>query len=221
VALAQRPGFERLVPTLERLGIATLGELRDLPAGTVGARFGRRGLDAHELLHGREAPLRPRDPTVRLEADLLLPEAASGDQLGHALGLLIDRVLADPGRRHRPVRSLLLQASLVERGTWQERVVLREAMSDAGRMRLALGPRLALLPSPAERLALRVDGFGAAVPADRPLLQEDAAIRRARLQEAVRQVREVAGPEGALRIVGIDPESRVAERRMALTPFEA
>ena len=220
-ALAQRPGFERLVPTLERLGIGTLGELRALAPGTVGARFGRLGLDAHALLHGHESPLRPREPGVRIEAGLLLPEAASGEQLGHALGLLIDRVLADPGRWHRPVRSLLLQATLVERGTWQERVVLREAMGDAERIRLALGPRLALLPSPAERLVLRVDGFGAPVPADRPLLEEDAAIRRARLQEAVRQVREVAGPDGALRVVAVDPDSRVAERRMALSPFEA
>ncbi len=219
--LALHPELERLVPSLERLGIATLGELVALPPGTVGERFGGRGLRAQALLRGEEAPLRPRDPATRLEADLLLPEAASGQQLGHALGLLIDRVLAHPARRHRPLRSLLLQATLVERGTWQERVVLREAMSDAARIRLALGRRLEELPSPAERLTLRVDGFGAPVPADRPLLEEDGVIRQARLHEAVRQVREVAGPEGALRVVAVDPESRVAERRMALTPFQA
>ncbi|WP_210493922.1 hypothetical protein [Patulibacter sp. SYSU D01012] len=218
--LALRADLAPLVGPLERLGVATLGELAALPPGTVGERFGRLGRLAQELLRGEEAPLRPRDAGGRIEADLLLPEAASGPQLTHALGLLIDRVLADPARAHRPLRSLLLQARLVERGTWQDRVVLREAMSDPDRIRLALGARLDLLPSPAERLALRVDGFGAPVPADRPLLEEDAAIRHARLREAVRQVREVAGPDGALRVVAVDPDSRVAERRMALTPFE-
>lgn len=219
-ALGLRPDLAPLVAAFGRLGVATLGDLAALPAGTVGERFGRPGLRAHALLRGEEEPLRPRDPTARIEADLLLPEAVSGEQLGHALGLLIDRVLAHPQRRHRPLRSFLIQAALVERGTWQERVVLREAMSDPQRIRLALGLRLALLPSPAERLALRVDGFGTPVPADRPLLEEAAAIRHARLREAVRQVREVAGPDGALRVVAIDPGSRVAERQMALTPFE-
>lgn len=219
-ALGLRPELAPLVAAFERLGVATLGELVALPAGTVGERFGRPGLRAHALLRGEEEPLRPRDSRSRIEADLLLPEAVSGEQLGHALGLLIDRILAHPQRHHRPLRSFLLQATLVERGTWQERVVLREAMSDPQRIRLALGLRLALLPSPAERLALRVDGFGTPVPADRPLLEEAAAIRHARLREAVRQVREVAGPDGALRVVAIDPGSRVAERQMALTPFE-
>lgn len=220
-ALALRSDLADLVQPLERLGIATLGALAALPRGAVGERFGRPGLIAQELLQGQDVPLRPRDPPDPIEADLRLPEAASGEQLGHALGLLVDRVLAHPRRRHRPLRSLLLQAHLVERGTWQERIVLREAMTDPQRIRLALGLRLALLPSPAERLTLRVEGFGAPVPADRSLLEEDVAIRRARLREAVHQVREVAGAEGALRVVEVDPGSRVAERRMALTPYEA
>ncbi|WP_320669763.1 Y-family DNA polymerase [Patulibacter defluvii] len=220
-ALGLRRDLAELVQPLERLGIATLGALAALPSGAVGERFGRPGLIAQELLRGQDEPLRPRDPPDRIEADLRLPEAASGEQLGQALGLLIDRVLADPRRRHRPLRSLVLQAHLVERGTWQERIVLREAMVDPQRIRLALGLRLALLPSPAERLTLRVDGFGAPVPADRPLLEEAEAVRRARLREAVHQVREVAGAEAALRVVEVDPGSRMAERRMALTPFEA
>lgn len=208
-----------LVEALGRLGIGTFGEFVALPQGTVGERFGRPGLRAYDLLRGREAPLRPRDQVSRIEADLLLPEAVSGEQLRQALGLLVDRVLAHPQRRHLPLRSVLLQAMLVERGTWQERVVLREATGDAQRIRLALGLRLDLLPSPAERLVLRVDGLGSSVPADRPLLEEDRAIRRARLLEAVAQVREVAGPEGALRVVEIDPGSRIPERRTALAPF--
>jgi len=40
------------------------------------------------------------------------------------------------------------------------------------------------------------------------------------LREAVRQVRAVAGPEGALRVLAIDPDSRVPERRAVLAPFE-
>lgn len=208
-----------LATSLERLGIATFGAFLALPRGTVGERFGPTGLRAHDLLHGQEPPLRPREQTGRIEADLLLPEAASGEHLRQALRLLVDRVLADPQRRHRPLRSLLLQATLIERGTWQDRVVLREATTDPVRIAMALGLRIDLLPAPAERLALRVDGLGAPVPGDRPLLEEDRAIRRARLLEAVEQVREVAGPEAALRVVEIDPGSRIPERRSALTPF--
>ncbi len=219
VTLAVWAEFRALVESLERLGVATLGAFLGLPRGTIGERFGPVGLRAYDLLCGQEPPLRPREQVSRIEADLLLPEAASGDQLQHALRLLIDRVLADPRRRHRPLRSLLLQATLVERGTWQDRVVLREATTDASRIALALGLRIALLPAPAEQLALRVDGLGAPVPGDRPLLEEHREIRRARLLEAVEQVRQVAGPEAALRVVEIDPGSRFSERRSALSPF--
>ena len=45
-------------------------------------------------------------------------------------------------------------------------------------------------------------------------------MRAARLREAVRQARAIAGPEAALRILPVDPESRVPERRLALTPWE-
>jgi protein ImuB len=208
-----------LAASLDRLGVGTFGAFLGLPRGTVGERFGATGLRAYDLLRGQEAPLRPREQVGRIEADLLLPEAASGEHLRQAVRLLVDRVLADPQRRHRPLRSLLLQAALVERGTWQDRVVLREATADAARIAMALGLRIDQLPAPAERLALRVDGLGAPVPGDRPLMQEDREIRRARLLEAVAQVREVAGPEGALRVVEIDPGSRIPERRSALTPF--
>jgi hypothetical protein len=36
----------------------------------------------------------------------------------------------------------------------------------------------------------------------------------------VRQARTVAGPDAALRVLAVEPDSRVPERRAVLTPFE-
>jgi len=87
-------------------------------------------------------------------------------------------------------------------------------------MRLVLTQRLAQLPAPAEALRLSVERFGPPHPGGRALFDDRTALCRARLREAIRQVRAVAGPEGALRVLAVDPDSRVPERRAVLTPFE-
>ena len=194
-----------LPPALERLGVLTLGELAALPRGAVADRFGPPGLRAHDLARGRDTPLRPRVPGERLEEELELPESASGEQLGHGLELLVDRLLARRERRGRTLRAVVLAARLVEGGTWRERVVFREALADAGRMRLVLVPRLALLPAPAETLRLSVERFGPPHAPGAALFSDDAAARMARLREAVRQARAAAGPEAALRVLEVDP----------------
>ena len=135
------------------------------------------------------------------------------------LGVLVDRLLARPERRGRTLRAASLSARLVEGGTWQERVVFRQALSDARRMRLALSLRLALLPAPAEGLRLAVERFGPPDGEQGTLLQSARTARLASLREAVSQVRTVAGPEAALRALCVDPDSRVPERRVVLTPF--
>jgi protein ImuB len=209
-----------LPEALERLGVRTLGELAALPRAALADRFGAPGLLAHDLAHGRDTPLRPRRPGEVLEEALDLEESASGEQLGRALELLVDRVLARRERDGRTLRAVVLGATLVEGGTWRERVVFREPLADPLRMRLVLAQRLALLPAPAEALRLAVERFGPPHPGGRALFDDGAAQRRARLREAIRQVRAVAGPEGALRVLAVDPDSRVPERRAVLTPFE-
>jgi protein ImuB len=205
---------------LARLGVATLGDLAALERAAVADRFGAAGLLAHELACGRDGPLAPRRAPERLEEELELPEALSGAQLDRALGLLVDRLLARRERRGRTLRAVVLAAALVEGGTWRERVPFREALVDPARMRLALAPRLALLPAPAERLRLAVERFGPPASDQRSLLDEAAVARRARLREGVRQARAAAGPDAALRVLAVDPDSRVPERRAVLTPFE-
>ena len=218
--LRRRVEVAQLVEPLERLGIGTLGALAALPRGAVSDRFGRAGLLAHDLAHGRDAPLRPRQPGELLRESLELPESGSGEQLGRALGLLIDRLLARRERRGRTLRAVVISGRLVEGGTWRERVVFREALADAQRMRMALGQRLALLPAPADTLLLTVECFGPPHPEARALFDDGVVRRDERLREAVRQARAAAGPYAALRVLEIDPDSRVPERRVVLTPFE-
>ena len=218
--LRARPEVAALPDALERFGVATLGDLAKLPRHALADRFGEPGTLARDLARGKDTPLRPRLPSERLQETLELPESASGPQLERALGLLIDRVLARPERRGRSVRAVVLSAALVSGGTWRSQLTFREALSDPRRMRLALTGRLTDLPAPADSLRLRIEGFGPPSGDQRSLLAEPATIRRARLREAVRQTRAAAGPDAALRILAVDPDSRVPERRLALAPWE-
>ncbi len=219
--LRARPALSELPEALERLGVRTLDELAALAPAALADRFGRAGLLAHELANGGDAPLQPRVASEYLREALELPEATLGLQLERGLGLLIDRLLARRERRGRTLRAVVLSAVLVEGGgTWREQVVFREALADPVRMRLALAPRLAQIPAPVEVLRLAIDRFGPPASDQRPLLEDSAAARAARLREAIRQTRAAAGPDAALRVLEVDPDSRFPERRVVLTPFE-
>ena len=58
--LRSRERTAPLVPTLERLGIATLGELAALPRDAIADRFGAAGMEAHALARGEDDPPRAR-----------------------------------------------------------------------------------------------------------------------------------------------------------------
>jgi nucleotidyltransferase/DNA polymerase involved in DNA repair len=217
--LRTRPELQALPDVFERLGIGTLGEVAALPSRAVAERFGHPGLLALDLARGRDTPLQPRRPPEPVLERLDLPEAASGQQLERALELLVARVLARRERRGRALRTLAVSARFVAGGTWRTAVTLRHASADPDRICLALAPRLGELPAPADSLALEVEAFGPPAHDQGRLLDEGAAVRRGRLGEAVRQARQAAGSEAALRVLDVDPGSRIPERRAVLAPF--
>lgn len=217
--LRTRPELQALPETLEQLGIRTLGDLAALPSRALAERFGHPGLLALDLARGRDTPLEPRRPPEPVLERLELPEAASGQQLERILELLVARVLARHERRGRSLRALAVSARFVAGGTWRLVVTLRRASADPARIRLALAPKLAELPAPAESLAIEVEAFGPPAHDQEQLLDEAGAVRRARLGEAVRQARQAAGADAALRVLDVDPDSRVPERRAVLAPF--
>ena len=203
---------------LERLGISTLGRLAGLPRNAVADRFGRLGLRALGLARGEDEPLRPRPVREAIAVELELPEAVSGQQLERALELLISRLLAHGERRGRTLRALRLSARLAAGGGWRRVVALRRASADRARLGDALLPHLALLPSPAATLRLEAMALGPET-GDQLTLSSPEQERRRRISEAVRQTRSAAGADAVLRVLEVDPESRVPERREVLMPF--
>ncbi len=203
---------------LERLGISTLGRLAGLPRDAVADRFGRLGLRAHRLARGEDDPLRPRPVREAIAVELELPEAVSGRQLERALELLISRLLAHGARRGRMLRTLRLSARLAAGGGWRRQVALRRAGADRSRLADALLPHLTLLPAPAATLRLEAVALGPETGEQLSLSGPDQE-RRERISEAVRQTRSVAGADSLMRVLEVDPESRVPERREVLMPF--
>jgi protein ImuB len=203
---------------LERLGISTLGRLAGLPRDAVADRFGRLGLRALRLARGDDEPLRPRPAREAIAVELELPEAVSGQQLERALELLISRLLAHGERRGRTLRALRLSAHLAAGGGWRRQIALRRASADRERLADALLPHLVLLPAPAATLRLEAVALGPET-GEQLTLSSPEQERRRRISEAVRQTRSAAGPDAVLRVLEVDPESRVPERREVLMPF--
>lgn len=95
---------------------------------------------------------------------------------------------------------------------------MRSATASAERLRLVLGPKLAALPAPASVLAIRVIELGPEGNDQPTLGQDECERRRELLSEAVRQARAAAGRDAMLRVVDVESESRIPERRAMLVP---
>jgi protein ImuB len=227
--LGFREDTTALIEPLSRLGVRTLGELERLGRPALADRFGAAGALAHRLACGEDTPLRTRRVEEGLEESMAVGDASSGEALKRVLGVLVDRLLARSERRGRTLRAATLSARLVAGGGWRERVVFRQAICDPERIWLALSVRLLLLPAPAAVLGLAVERFGPPASEQDALFDETPgtpvargarpSARKARLREAVAQMRAVAGQDAALRAVCVDPDSRVPERRVVLAPI--
>ena len=224
--LAHRAETAELPAPLERLGVRTLGELTRLGSSAMSDRFGAAGVLAHRLAAGEDTQLRVRRMQERVEESMEVGEANSGIALQRVLGVLVNRLLARAELRGRTLRAVTLSAQLLPGGGWRELVVFRQALCEAERIRLALSVRLIMLPAPAAALRLSVERFGpprseqVALPElERERGRAPGQRQEMRLREALAQARALAGQDAALRAHLVDPDSRVPERRVVLTPI--
>jgi len=210
-----------LVATLERLGVGTLGELARLSPAHVADRFGRPGLRALRIARAEEEllVLGVHGAWEELAEEIELPEGTAGSRLERALELLVDRLLAAPRRKGRTLLGLRLGAVLGDGGSWSVAQGLGRPTSSARALRAVLLPRLEELPAPAVSLSLRAVGLGPPAAEQLELTRPGEDSRRHRLGAALREVRDAQGAESLLRVLPVDADSRVPERRDLLTPY--
>jgi nucleotidyltransferase/DNA polymerase involved in DNA repair len=204
---------------LESLGVRRIGQLAGLPGSAVAERLGPDGRRAWSLARGGAAArVRGRRPPSELAETLEFPEAVANElTLRRALGALVETLLARPERRDRFVRKVALAAKLVGGGSWRRALTLREPSADAGRIRIALAPKLAELPGPV--LELRLELVELTEPAGRQLeLLAAGAEDRSRLRDGLRQVRASTGSGSVCTVVEVAPWSRIPETRALFVP---
>jgi protein ImuB len=205
---------------LEELGMRRLGQLAGLPGGAVAERLGPEGRRAWSLARGEEdGRVRPRRAPVQIDEVLEFPEAVGNElTLRRALAVLVDRLLAREERAGRPVRKLALTARLAGGASWRRTATLREPSADPARLRTALGPKLAELPSPAVKLRLELLELSEQVGEQLELVRAEGDVLRGRLHEGLRQVRASVGVGGVSTVVEVAPWSRIPEARALLVP---
>ncbi|MBN8867824.1 MAG: hypothetical protein J0H98_09750 [Solirubrobacterales bacterium] len=217
------PGPEResrhMLLSMIKLGLKTLGDLSGLTADAVADRFGPLGLTARRLALGQEESIRPRRPQEPIREWLSLPEASTGSHLRGGLTILCDRLSGRLRATGSSARTMSLEARLSDGGSWSREVCPPRPTASPTILRLLLLPAVDQLPRPAERLGLRVLEAAPAEADQIDLIDRPEQTRRLRLNEAARQVRATVGDRGLMRVLEVEPGSRLPERRMLLTPF--
>jgi len=209
----------RMLESMRKLGLRTLGDLAALPADAIADRFGSLGLAARDLAAGIEGPLHPRGPKERVEEWLELPEAASGIHLEGGLTILCDRLAGRLRASGTSARKLAVEAHLLGGGSWTHQASPRRPTASPVVLRLLLMPALEQLPRPAGKLGLRLVESGPQAAEQLEVVNRPGETRRRRLSEAASQVRAAVGESALMRILETEPESRLPERRMLLTPY--
>jgi hypothetical protein len=124
---------ERLLETLDRWGIRTLGDLADLPPADLSARLGQDGPRWQRIARGEDVgPLVPSGIEERFEAHLDLEWPIEGlEPLSFVLGRLLEPIAAHLERRDRAAAVLVVELRLVSRETCTRRIQLPSPIRDA------------------------------------------------------------------------------------------
>lgn len=205
-----------------RLGIDTLGQLANLPAAKVAARFGPPGRHAWQFASGhddRRVTPPPREETVVDSLEMPTP-AVSREMLMVGLRQMITRAFNTRRLANRQVRQVLMRADLEGQTSWERTLTLKEP-SSAYRVIEALELRLQTLEFPGPVLSITLELSGIVTETARQhLLPAFQPRHTGPLTAAIRQLKHRYGLSPLYHVVEVEPWSRIPERRHALLTYD-
>lgn len=221
------------VDRLRRLGVHAVGQLLGLSdqvllQGRLGplVRRLRQAIDRPE-----GDPIRPRKPEVRVLESVQLPAPlAETASLRVVVRRLVERALRRPEMQGRAIGQVLLSARSSDGQVWQQQLALKEASSDRGAVERMIAARFEAvqLGAAIEELHLEFCALSASgrqtslpVPSGQRRPRDVSNERERRLIQAIGQLSTRFGRPPVCRIVELEPESRLPERRFGLLGLEA
>jgi DNA polymerase-4/protein ImuB len=206
-------------------GLRTIGDVARLPLGAVQSQFGAEGRRLYDLARGIDrTSFLPRERRDPCSATLQMPApTVNTAALLIAAKQLVGRLLHRPDVRYRQVRQLRLRFALLDGGSWERTITLREPLGDEDELYFVLRKTIEPLElaGPVEEVTLDLLGMTSEIGKQKSLLFAEQARRRAQLIAALRQLKTRFGGEPQVsRVVEVEPWSRIPERRYALIDYD-
>ncbi|MGH2549114.1 MAG: hypothetical protein ACRDHN_06980, partial [Thermomicrobiales bacterium] len=221
-AIESLPRSPEMIMLLKQLGLDTLGHLAALPPSAVAARLGPSGRSAWDLASGNGASSvtgqRHRE-VLRDRMELPAP-TASRETLLYALRLLVEQVSRQPQMRDRGARQVLVRAIFENGGSWEKQIAMKDPAQGARLVEL-LRLRFQALELPQPVTELEIELTNLSNRGGRQELLEGFRARDERpIIEASHQLKGRYERSSLYHVVGVEPWSRLPERRYSMMPYE-
>lgn len=208
---------------LHLFGLKTMGDLADLPRGSVQAQFGPEGLQAWKLANGwDDDPVLGRRRNDSITRRLSFPTpTATIDSLLIAVRQMLASAFALPALRNKGIRRIRLRATISGGRSWERTLTLKEPSSDTSHVFFTLKTLIGnlVLPGPVEEVLLQLSDLCGEIGKQGGMFTGNAG-RELQLQESVRQLKARFGRTPVYRMVEVEPWSRIPERRQALIDYD-
>ena len=218
------PASEAMCWRLSLLGIATVGEMAGLPFGAFQAQFGPEGKRCWELANGiDEEPLLPSVKEEAVVRRLQMPASTvTLDAILMGAERLVYATYGDPRRGSRWVRKAVVRAALDGGGAWELPVPFRAALSDPRDAWFAIKIAITRCPPerPVEELEVELVGLSYESGKQATMFEGKGRLWQ-QVEEAVRQLGAQRNRSSVGKVMQMDPQSRIPERRAALLELEA
>jgi len=205
---------------LRRLGLRTMGQVADLPINALDSQLGQDGLMAHRMAKGIDKrTVKPRPRPDVLEQSLSFDHPlADMDALIAAIGSLLEKLLPVLKSRYQVCHEIRLHFCSDDGEEWQDTVVLKTPLDLEQEMLGILKRHLetASLPGGLTEIKLALARLGRELGQQSPLSTGVRGHQQEALQRLESNLEHKFGHSPLKRVVELDPDSRIPERRVAL-----
>lgn len=204
---------------LKRLGLRTMGQVAALPVNTLPSQLGRDGTMAHRLANGiDERQVVPRPKPDVLEHTLSLEQPLESlDALLAALDVLLDKLVPLLRSCYQVCHRIKLRFRFDNVELWQS-LILKTPSDSKPDMLGVLKRHLeaASFPEGISEIHLVLAGLGSESGKQASLSTDTRGIQAESLQRLDSDLRERFGRSPLKRVILIDPDCRIPERRAVL-----